>query len=68
MRELEQEIFGAAPGALHALTRDLRRKGLRNPPAEPRLVDFEGDDGAAEDVRLDAAARRLDLRQLRQTT
>jgi len=63
--ELDQKIFGTPSGNADALASQQGRQRSRYAPSQTRLVHGELDDATANDVRLDAAPRRFDLRKLR---
>ena len=63
--ECQQQVFGAPADGQHPLARELRGHLRLDGPAQARLVDAQRRNAMALQGALDAAARGLDLGQLR---
>ncbi len=61
----QQKILGPALRVQDAIAGNARRDSSVDTPSQSRFVDGEGDDAASHRVRLDTAARGLDLWKFR---
>jgi hypothetical protein len=58
----QQKVLGASPRAANGAARNQRTDGAIDGPAQSPIMNQQAIDAATDDVRLDAAARRLNFR------